>query len=39
MDVIEIAIHDESSKMSALNQIRKILSLNFDVKSHSKDLD
>ena len=39
MDVIEVAIHDESSKMSALNQIRKILSLNFDVKSHSKDLD
>ena len=39
MDVIEVAIHDESSKISALNQIRKVLSLNFDVKSHSKILD
>ena len=39
MDVIEVAIHDESSKISALNQIRKVLSLNFDVKSHSKSLD
>jgi len=32
MDVIEVAIYDESSKRSAINQIRKILSLNFDVK-------
>ena len=39
MDVIEVAIHDESSKMSALNQIRKTVSLNFDVESHSKGLD
>jgi len=39
MDIIEVAIHDESNKRSAINQIRKILSLNFDVKSGSKDLD
>jgi len=32
MDIIEVAIYDESSKRSAINQIRKILSLNFDVK-------
>jgi hypothetical protein len=32
MDVIEVAIYDESSKRTAINQIRKILSLNFDVK-------
>jgi len=36
MDIIEVAIHDESNKRSAINQIRKILSLNFDVKSGSK---
>jgi len=35
MDIIEIAIHDESNKLSAINQIRKMLSLNFDVKSNS----
>ena len=35
MDEIEVAIHDESNKISALNQMRKILSLNFDVKSAS----
>ena len=39
MDIIEVAIHDESNKRSAINQIRKMLSLNFDVKSGSKDLD
>jgi len=33
MDVIEIAIQDDSEKFSAINQIRKMLSLNFDVKS------
>ena len=32
MDVIEVAIYDESDKRTAINQIRKILSLNFDVK-------
>jgi len=32
MDIIEVAIYDESSKRTAINQIRKILSLNFDVK-------
>jgi len=33
MDIIEVAIQDESQKFSAINQIRKILSLNFfDVK-------
>jgi hypothetical protein len=39
MDVIEIAIHDESNKLSAINQIRRMLALNFDVKSHSKTSD
>jgi len=39
MDIIEVAIHDESNKVSALNQIRKSLSLNFDVKSRPKDQD
>ncbi len=39
MDIIEVAIHDESSKKSTLNQIRKFLSLNFDVKSQSEELD
>jgi len=39
MDIIEIAIQDESIKTYAINQIRKILSLNFDVKSHSENLD
>jgi len=38
MDIIEVAIHDEYNKRSAINQIRKILSLNFDVKSGSKNL-
>ena len=33
MDIIEVAIQDESNKFSAINQIRKILSLNFGVKS------
>ncbi len=33
MDIIEVAIQDESEKFSAINQIRKMLSLNFDVKS------
>ena len=33
MDIIEVAIQDESNKLSTLNQIRKMLSLNFDVKT------
>ena len=33
MDIIEVAIQDESEKFSAINQIRKMLSLNFYVKS------
>ena len=33
MDIIEVAIHDESEKFSTINQIRKMLSLNFYVKS------
>jgi len=33
MDIIEVAIQDESKKFSAINQIRKMLSLNFAVKS------
>ena len=32
MDIIEVAIPDKSEKFSAINQIRKMLSLNFDVK-------
>jgi len=28
MDIIEVAIQDESKKFSAINQIRKMLSLN-----------
>jgi hypothetical protein len=39
MDIIEVAIHDESNKVTALNQIRKILSLNFDGKLPSENLD
>jgi len=39
MDIIEVAIHDESDKLSAINQIRKMLSLNFDVKPRSENLD
>jgi len=39
MDIIEVAIHDESNKQSAINQIRKMLSLNFDVKPRSENLD
>ena len=39
MDIIEVAIHDESNKISAINQIRKMLSLNFDVKPRSENLD
>jgi len=39
MDIIEVAIHDESNKLSAINQIRKMLSLNFDVKPRSENLD
>ncbi len=33
MDIIEVAIQNESNKLSTLNQIRKMLSLNFDVKT------
>jgi len=40
MDIIEVAIQDESEKFSAINQIRKILSLNFfDVKSQVRIKD
>ncbi len=39
MDIIEVAIYDESSKRTAINQIRKILYLNFDVKPRSENLD
>jgi len=31
MDIIEVAIQDDSEKFSAINQIRNMLSLNFDV--------
>lgn len=33
MDILEVAIQDDSKKFSAINQIRKMLSLNFYVKS------
>lgn len=35
MNIIEIAIQDESDKISTINQIRNMLSLNFDVKPSS----
>ena len=36
MDIIEVAIQDESEKFSIINQIRKMLSLNFYVKSQTE---
>ena len=36
MDILEVAIQDESQKFSTINQIRKMLSLNFYVKSQAK---
>ncbi len=36
MDIIEVAIQDESEKFSTINQIRKMLSLNFYVKSQAE---
>jgi len=40
MDIIEVAIHDESQKFSAINQIRQMLSLNFfNVKSQAEIKD
>ncbi len=33
MDILEVAILDDSEKFSSINQIRKMLSLNFAVKS------
>jgi len=39
MDIIEVVIPDESEKFSAINQIRKMLSLNFDVKSQAEIKD
>jgi len=40
MDIIEVAIQDESQKFSAINQIRKMLSLNFfNVKSQAEIKD
>ena len=35
MDTIEVSIQDESQKFSAINQIRKMLSLNFGVPSQT----
>ncbi len=32
MDILEVAIQDDSEKFSSINQIRKMLSLNFAVK-------
>ena len=39
MDIIEVAMQDESEKISAINQIRKMLSLNFNVKSQAEIKD
>ncbi len=39
MDIIEVVIQDESEKFSVINQIRKMLSLNFDVKSQAEIKD
>jgi len=39
MDIIEVAIQDESNKFSTINQIRKLLSLNFGVKSQAGTTD
>jgi len=39
MNIIEEAIQDESKKFPAMNQIRKMLSLNFDVKSQAEIKD
>ena len=39
MDIIEVAIPDESENFSAINQIRKMLSLNFNVKSQAEIKD
>jgi len=40
MDIIEVAIQDESQKFSAINQIREMLSLNFfNVKSQAEIKD
>ena len=39
MDIIEVVIPDESEKFSTINQIRKMLSLNFDVKSQAEIKD
>ena len=36
MDIIEISLTDQSSKLSSFNEIRKLLSDNFDVPSESK---
>ena len=39
MDIIEVAIPDESENFSAINQIRNMLSLNFNVKSQAEIKD
>jgi len=39
MDIIEVVIQDESRKFSTINQIRKMLSLNFYVKSQAEIKD
>ena len=39
MDIIEVVMQDESKKISAINHIRKMLSLNFYVKSQAKIKD
>jgi len=37
MDIIEIAVQDQANKISTINQIRNLLSLNFDLKTQSKE--
>ena len=37
MDIIEVALTDQSSKLSAFNQIRKLLSDNFGISPQSEN--
>jgi len=37
MDIIEIAVQDQANKISTINQIRNLLSLNFDLKTQSEE--
>jgi len=37
MDIIEIAVQDQSNNLATINQIRNLLSLNFDLKTQSEE--